>query len=122
MNKANKENIGHILGAFISEYRVPEQLTYDGTAVQVGSKTIFQNHVRKHEIQTQRSAPQIPNESPYEGSIREIKRNWYQIQEKNNIPDRLWEYVIDYIYETENLMVNSYRYSNRRTPLEAITY
>ena len=48
MNKANNENIGHSVGAFIKKYGVPEHLTYDGAAVQVGSKTIFQNHVRKH--------------------------------------------------------------------------
>ena len=53
MNKANNENIGHSLCAFISKYGLPEHLTYDGASVQVGSKTIFQNHVRKDEIQTQ---------------------------------------------------------------------
>ena len=52
MNKENNENIGYSLGAFIIEYVVPGHLTYDGAAVQVGSKTIFQNHVSKHEIQT----------------------------------------------------------------------
>ena len=52
MNKENNENIGYSLGAFFIEYVVPEHLTYDGAAVQVGSKTIFQNHVSKHEIQT----------------------------------------------------------------------
>ena len=93
MNKANNEDIGHIIGAFISEYGVPEHLTYDGVAVQVGSKTILQNHVRKHEIQTQRSTPQIPNENPSKGSIRDIKIEQYQIKEKKNIPDRLWEYI-----------------------------
>ena len=54
MNKSNNDNIGHSLGAFISEYGVTEHLTYYGAAAQVGSRTIFQNHVRKHEIQTQR--------------------------------------------------------------------
>ena len=48
VNIANNDNIGNSLGAFISKYGVPEHLTYDGAAVQVGSKNIFQNHIRKH--------------------------------------------------------------------------
>ena len=75
----------------------------------------------KHETQTQKSAPRRPNENPSEGSIREIKRKWYQIQEKKNIPDRLWDYGIYYVCETENLTVNIPRYSNGRSPLEIIT-
>ena len=50
MKKANNENIGHSLGVFISEFGVPEHQTFDGATVQVGNKTFFQNHVRKHEI------------------------------------------------------------------------
>ena len=69
MDKANNENIGHSLGEFISEFGVPEHLKFYAAAVQVGSKTIFQNHVRKHEIRTQRSSPRKPNENPSEGYI-----------------------------------------------------
>ena len=64
MNKENNKNIGHSLGAFIGKYGVPEHLTYDGADIQVGSRIIFQNHIRKHEIQTQQSALRIPNENP----------------------------------------------------------
>ena len=41
MKKPNNENIGHSLGALIRKYGVPEQLTYDGAAIKVGSKTTF---------------------------------------------------------------------------------
>ena len=77
MDKVNTENIGRSLGVFISEFGVPERLTFYGAAVQVGSKTIFQNHVRKHEIRTQRSSLRRPNENPSEGYIWEVKRKWY---------------------------------------------
>ena len=89
MDKANIKNIGHILGAFISEFGVQEHLKFDSAAVQVGSKTILQNHVINHEIQTQRSAPRRPNKNPSEGSIWEVKSKWYQMQAKKNITDRL---------------------------------
>ena len=79
MDKVNNENIGHSLSTFISEFGVPEHLTFDGAAVQVGNKTILHNHVRKHEIKNQSSAPRRPNKNPYEGSIREVKRKRYQM-------------------------------------------
>ena len=82
MKKSKNNSIGHNLGAFISKYGEPEHLTYDGAAVQVGRNKIFQNHVRKHEIHTQQSPLRIPYENTSEGSICEIKRNWYQIQER----------------------------------------
>ena len=63
MNKANKKNIRHSIGAFISKCELLEHLTHDVAAVKVGSKTILQNHVRIHEIQAQKSAPRIPNET-----------------------------------------------------------
>ena len=121
MDKANNKKFWHILGAFISELGVPEHLSFDGSAVQFGTKTIFQNHVRKHEIQTQRLEPRISNENPSEGSIWEVKRKWYQMQANKNIPDRLWYYGIDYISETKNRTVNSSTYSDERNPLEIIT-
>ena len=74
MEKLNNEKIGHIIGAFISEFGLPEHLPFDGSDVKVGRKTIFQNHDRKHEIRTQRSALRRPNENPHEGSIWEVKR------------------------------------------------
>ena len=61
MNKANTKNTRHSLGAFISECGVLEHLTYDCASVQVGSKTIFQNHVSKHDIKTQRLSPRRKN-------------------------------------------------------------
>ena len=121
MDKANNENIGNSLGEFASEFLVLENLTFDGATVQLGSTTIFQNHVRKNDIQNQRSAPWRPNENPSEGSIWEVKRKWYQIQEKKNIPDRLWDYGIKHVCETANITVNISRYSDGRTFLEIIT-
>ena len=60
-------------------------------------------------------------ENPSEGSIWEVKRKWYRMQANNNIPDRLWDYVIDYVCETANMTVNSSRYSDGRTPMEIIS-
>ena len=89
MNKANNENIGHSIGAFIKKYGVPEHMNYDSAAFQVGSKTIPQKNLRKHDIKTQRSSTRRPNGNLSKGSIFEIKRKFYRIQEEKNIPDML---------------------------------
>lgn len=121
MARANNENVGYSLQSFVNDYGAPEHLTYDGATVQVGRKTIFQNAIRKYEIKTHVSGPRRPNENPAEGAIREIKRRWYRLKEKKNIPDRLWDFGIEYICETANLTMNTSRYSKERVPLECIT-
>ena len=60
-------------------------------------------------------------ENPSERYIQEVKSKWYKMQAKKNVPDRLWNYGIDYVCETENITVNSSRYYDGRTPLEIIT-
>ena len=121
MESANNENVGQSLRSFVNDYGAPEQLTYDGAPVQVGKKTLFQQTIRKYEIKTHTSAPRRPNENPAEGAIREVKRRWYRLQDSKGVPDRLWDFGIEYICETGNLIVNSSRYSKGRTPLEIIT-
>ena len=74
MKRANNENVGQSLTRFISDYGIPEHLTYDGAAVQTGSRTLFQDTIRKYWIKPHVSAPRRPNENPVEGAICEIKK------------------------------------------------
>lgn len=62
LRKTDNESVGNSLKAFISDYGAPERLTYDGAAVQVGSKTLFQKILRRYEIISKVSAPRRPNE------------------------------------------------------------
>ena len=113
--------MAYSLSSFISDFGVPEKLTYDGAAVQVGRHTTFQEVIRKNEIQAHVSGPRRPDENPAEGFIREIKKKWYRIQAKTNAPDRLWDYGVEYTCETSNVTANLSRYSKGRVPLEMIT-
>ena len=61
------------------------------------------------------------NESPTEGSIRELKKKWYRIQQKTNAPDRVSDFGIKYASEIGNVTHNTSRYAQGRTPLEVIT-
>ena len=76
MRRANNDNVGNSLNDCINDYGIPDYLTYDGAAVQVGSKTKFQETIRRSRINTHVSAPRRPNENPAEGSIREVKKRW----------------------------------------------
>ena len=81
--------MGYSLSKFVSDYGAPEDLTFDGAAVQVGRNTHFQNTIRKNDIKSHVSAPHRPNENPAEGNIREIKKRWYRIQANTNAPERV---------------------------------
>ena len=121
LTKANGEQVGNSLNDFVHEYGAPSHLTYDGAAVQIGSKTRFTNSIRKYDIQSHVSGPRRPNENPSEAAIRELKKRWYRIQSRKQVPNRLSDYGLTYVSETGNLTVNSSRYSDGRTPIEIIT-
>ena len=121
MPSVDGDNTGRTLKDFIHEYGAPDRLTFDGHRSQIGKHTLFQKTIRQYDITPHRSAPYRPNENPAEGAIREIKKAYYRIKEKTNIPDQLWDYALDYVVETAALTTNSSRYSKGRTPIEIIT-
>jgi hypothetical protein len=121
LTRANGEQVEYSLSSFIHEYGAPDHLTFDGAAVHVGSSTRFMENLRRAEIRHHVSAPRRPNENPAEGSIREVKKRWYRMMLKKNVPARLWDYGISWICETGNVIANSSRYADQRTPLEIIT-
>lgn len=121
LTKANNENIGDSLANFVHDYGAPETLTFDGAAVQVGSKTRFMDVIRRAGIRHHVSGPRRPNQNPTEAAIREVKKRWYRLLHKDNIPKQLWDYGISWVCETANVTVSSSRYADGRTPMEIIT-
>ena len=119
--KIDNKHVGPSLTRFISEYGIPEHLTFDNAAVQVGVHTDFMDTIHRCHIEYQRSSPYTPKENPVEGGIRELKRRYYRLITKYAVPERLWDYVIDYVVDTMNTTVNYSKYSNGRVPLEIVT-
>ena len=113
--------IGNTLKDFISDYGVPEHLTFDGALVQTGRNTDFMKTIKKYEIKHHTSSPRRPNENPAEGSIREIKRRWYHIMMKKRVPRRMWDFGLVWVCDTGNLSVSSSKYANGRTAIEIVT-
>jgi hypothetical protein len=121
MKSATGDSIGFSLQDFVHDFGVPEHLTFDGAQAQVGQYTRFMQNIRKYNIRHHVSSPRRPNENPAEAQIREVKKRWYRIMRKKNVPKRLWDYGIIWICETGNITVSSSRYANGRTPLEIMT-
>ena len=121
LSKVDGQQVGFTLNDFIFEYGAPEHLTFDGAMVQRGRGTHFMSTIRKADIRYHVSAPRRPNENPAEASIREVKKRWYRLKAKRNIPNRLWDFGISYVCETGNITVSSSRYAKGRTPIEVIT-
>ena len=122
MMKVDGNHVGDTLTQFIvSDYGIPERLTFDGASVQTGPKTRFMDAIRKHEIKYHVSGPRRPNENPAEQSIHEIKKRWYHIMLKKKVPTRLWDYSFVWVCETENLSANLSKYAEGHTSIEIIT-
>ncbi len=121
LSRSNGEQIGHSLRDFIHEYGIPNKLTFDGAQAQVGRNTLFMKTIRDARIHYHVSQPRRPNENAAEGAIREIKKRWYRLQDKKAIPNRLWDFGLSWICETENLTANSSKYADGRTSIEIIT-
>ena len=121
LSKVDDTQVGPTLPRFISEFGIPEQLTMDGAAVQVGRKTTFMDTIRRANIDHHISGPYRPEENPAEGGIRELKRRFYRLVIKFGIPMRLWDFVLDYVVDIMNVTVNYSKYADGRVPLEIIT-
>ena len=119
--KADNENVGNSLASFISQYGIPEHLTFDGAMVQRGRSTRFMSIIRINEIKFHISGPYWPDQNPAEGLIRETKKRFYRLMNKKRVPMRLWDFAFDWVCETGNITVNSSRYAKGRTPIEIIT-
>ena len=50
MTKVNGESVGDTLGDFVSDFGIPDHLTFDGAKVQVGNNTKFRKNIQKHDI------------------------------------------------------------------------
>jgi hypothetical protein len=119
--KANGDSVGDTLTQFISDLGAPEHLTFDGAAVQTGSKTRFMQAIRRYEIKYHVSGPRRPNKNPAELSIHEIKKRWYRVMVKKKVHPRRWDYGFTWVCEVKNICASFSKYAEGRTPLEIIT-
>jgi hypothetical protein len=80
------ETLAYALQDFVSDFGAPERLTFNGAQAQVGQHTPFMKSIQKHNIKYHVLAPRQPNENPAEAMIREIKKRWYRVMRKKQVP------------------------------------
>ncbi|KAI2495086.1 Reverse transcriptase (RNA-dependent DNA polymerase) [Fragilaria crotonensis] len=116
-----KSAAGDALRQFINEFGRPERLTFDGSQEQCGRKTEFMKNVRKYSIDFHITGPYRPNHNFAEGVIREVRKKWFRIMVRKNVPQRLWDYGLQWVCDIQNCTSNSSRGLDGRCPLEQIT-
>ncbi len=121
LQKIDGNSVGDALTQFISDYGVPERLTFDGASVQTGPRTRFMDAICRYEIKYHVSGPRRPNENPAEQGIHELKKRWYRLMLKKKVPQRLWDFGFAWVCETDNVCANMSKHADGRTPLEIIT-
>ena len=117
----SKSSAGDALRQFVHDFGRPEYLTTDGSREQCGKKTEFVKNVRKYGIDHTVTEPDRPNHNFAEGVIRELRKKWYRVMVKKNVPRRLWDYGLRWVCEVQNRTANSARDLGGRCPLEKVT-
>ena len=117
----SKSEAGDALRQFINEYGRPEKLTFDGSQEQCGRKTEFMANVRKYVLKHHVTEPYRPNHNFAEGVIREIRKKWFRVMIRKNVPSRLWDYGLQWVCDIQVRTSNSSRGLEGRCPLERVT-
>jgi Reverse transcriptase (RNA-dependent DNA polymerase) len=116
-----KAKAGAALREFISEFGVPELLTFDGSREQMGKNTEFMKTVKRHDIDYHISEPYQPNQNAAEGVIREARKRWFRTMRQKAVPRRLWDFGFRWVCDIMNRTVNDVYSLHGRTPLEHVT-
>ena len=96
----SKAKAGDALRTFCQEFGVPERLTMDGGGEQAGRKTEFMKQVMQNRVQVHLSEPALHNQNPAEGVIREVRKRWYCVMFKKQVPWQLWDYGMRWVCDT----------------------
>ena len=103
----SKKKAGDALKVFCKEFGVPYNLTFDGSKEQCCKGTTFMKQVRKHDIKYHIAEPDLHNQNPVEGCIREIRRKWYRTMVRRRVPRPLWDYGVVWCSEIMSLTHSS---------------
>ena len=98
-----KSKAGDALKVFCREFGVPFDLTFDGSKEQCNKNTTFMKQIRKCGIKYHVSEPNVHNQNPVEGVIREIRRKWFRTMVRKRVPRKLWDYGMVWCSEVISL-------------------
>jgi hypothetical protein len=117
----SKSKAGDALRTFCRKCGAPEKLRFDGSKEQTGKNTEFQRQTRKHNIQQHISEPNIHNQSPAEGVVREVRRKWYRVKFRKNVTKLFWDYGLRWLCEIMSRTHTRTQRINGGIPLQNVT-
>ena len=74
--------------------------------------------IRKNDIDFHVMEPDRYNQNPCEGVVREVRRKWFRTMIRNQVPRRLWDYGMRWVYETMQRTYTQVRGLAGCTPIE----
>jgi hypothetical protein len=77
---------------FVANTALPKN--YDSTVARNKLERIQNSNIQQHV-----SEPNMHNQSPAEGVVREIRRKWYRVMLKKNVPKLFWDYGLRWVCE-----------------------
>jgi hypothetical protein len=104
----SKSKAGDALRVFCKEFGVPDTLRHDGAKEMCKKGTEFKAQVRRHDISIHISEPDLHNQSPAEGVVREVRRKWYRVMFKKRVPTIFWDYGIRWVGCAKQCNGNTY--------------
>ena len=116
-----KKQAGQALREFCQEFGIPEHLTFDGSKEQTMKGTEFMKQIRTHGISYQIAEPDLHNQNPVEGSIRELRRKWYRLMIAKRVPREFWDYGMQWVSEISSLTYTTAGSIEGGIPLEIVT-
>jgi hypothetical protein len=117
----SKSKAGDALHTFCREYGATKKLRFDGSKEQTGKNREFQRQIWKHNIQQHVSEPNMHNQSPAEGVVREVRRKRYRVMFRKNVPKIFWDYGLRWVCEIMSRTHTRPHRVNRCIPLQNVT-
>ena len=77
--------------------------------------------VRHYGIEHHISEPNMHNQNPVEGVIREIRKKWYRTMIRRRVPRQLWDYGMVWCSEIMSMTYSSAGELTGSIPLEKVT-
>ena len=81
----------------------------------------FQKQIRKNNVDSHVSEPDLYNQNHVEGVIHEVRRKWYRAMIRKHVPAKLWDYGIRWVVNIMSITHSSVGGINECLSLSNVT-
>jgi hypothetical protein len=90
----SKTMAGDALAEFTQDFGVPTRIYSDGSKEQTEQGTTFVKTAKMLHIELRKTGLQQPEQNRAEGSICELKKQWFRTMTQKSVPKRLWDFCL----------------------------